>query len=208
MENVQVRPSSLQLYAVARSFSNPMSAVVVSSVDWISGSCTCSPQPQETNGSNPAAGSLLAGIDTVTCAACSSGFEPAAEPASDDPPAHALNTPPKPSAAALTPATFTNVRLETAPIPIPFSKRTKAHNVCDFIVRPIRCYAYSFRNTLYQAHAPIGVTNTKFVTFSRANGNTCKRKAANRSQLDQAALPLGNLRHLPCFQDSQQGGLV
>ena len=66
MVNVQVRPSSLHVYAVARSFSKPMSAFVVRSVDWISGSCTCSPQPQETNGSKPAAGSLLTGMETVT----------------------------------------------------------------------------------------------------------------------------------------------
>ena len=155
MANVHVRPSSLQEYAVARSFSKPISAVVVRSVDWISGSCTCSPQPQETNGSKPAAGSLLTGMDTVTWEARSSPFE--ALPASELPVfellAQALSTPPKPTAAALTPATRKNVRLEKLFIVMSFH-------------RPIRAHSCS----VLSAHL-LSVTGYKSVThYSRQNG--------------------------------------
>ena len=130
MVNVHMRPSSLQEYAVARSFSKPISAVVVRSVDWISGSCTCSPQPQETNGSKPAAGSLLTGMETVTCDACPSLFEvaPLSELPEPESLAHALNTPPKPTAAALTPAACKNVRLEKLFIEMSFHRPSRARS--------------------------------------------------------------------------------
>ncbi len=48
---------------------------MVTSVDWMSGSCTCSPAPQPVKGSNPAAGSELGGMDTVTAEA-SAGVAP------------------------------------------------------------------------------------------------------------------------------------
>ena len=64
--NVHTMPSSLHSYDVARSLCRPMSASVLISVDWINGSCTCSPHPHETKGSNPASGSALVGMETMT----------------------------------------------------------------------------------------------------------------------------------------------
>ncbi len=63
---VQVRPSPLTLYSVARSVSIWRSCVVTVNVLWISGSCTCSPAPHPYAGSNPEEGSDVGGMVTMT----------------------------------------------------------------------------------------------------------------------------------------------
>ena len=64
--NVQVSLSGEHDQSVARSLVKFMSSSVTMRVDWIRGSCTCSPQPQSTQGSNPASGSFSALIAIVT----------------------------------------------------------------------------------------------------------------------------------------------
>ena len=105
--NVQVRWSSEQEYSVARSFTKFMSSSVAMRVDWMSGSCTCSPQPQSTQGSKPADGSFSELMAIVTWRVGSTLVAAGALVAPDPPqPASALAT-----ASAAPP---TNVRLPTS----------------------------------------------------------------------------------------------
>ena len=96
-----------------------MSALVTMSVDWMSGSCTCSPQPHDTNGSKPAAGSAPVGMVTMTCvwvspealSAASSVSVPSPPSAGCEQPA---SVPPSASAPLPANASFANERRERA----------------------------------------------------------------------------------------------
>ena len=94
----------------------PISTVVVRSVDWMSGSCTCSPQPHETSGLKPASGSDEVGMVTITCVLPSDAEDAlaAAEPDADPVPcpAQPAKAPAKGRTAAPAPSAFTNVRRE------------------------------------------------------------------------------------------------
>ena len=90
IENVQVRLSLEHSYEVARSFWNFMSLSVTTRVDWMSGSCTCSPAPQPTQGSKPPSGSLVVLMAMVTwCFASTAALSepPASVPALSEHPA-------------------------------------------------------------------------------------------------------------------------